>query len=251
MNTEFAIDINGIQRKIYMQTGFVDHADMRFPLHTHSMTEIHILICGKAALKCRNESIVMHEGDVLCVPAGVLHTYHSVEKAAKRITFFADRDVTPETLRKIKISQALIEMLCREIGEYVLTGKDNKLKPLLSYICADLFPEDLPRAQIPLSNRRLMIEDFFSRRYSESVTLEDLAKDLMLSRKQTEREVKRFTGNTFSEELSKRRLNAAMILLQTTNLPLTKIGELVGYASYSGLYKAMKRRNGSFSRDGC
>ena len=102
-----------------------------------------------------------------------------------------------------------------------------------------------------MSNRQLLIEDFFSRKYSESITLEDLAKDLILSCKQTEREVKRFTGNTFNEELSKRRINAAMILLQTTNLPLARIGEMVGYASYSGLYKALKRRNGKLSGDGC
>ena len=62
----------------------------------------------------------------------------------------------------------------------------------------------------------------------------------MLSHKQTEREVKRFTGNTFVREMSKRKIEAAVILSQTTNLSLTEISELVGYTSYCGFYKAYK-----------
>ena len=77
--------------------------------------------------------------------------------------------------------------------------------------------------------------------YNKNITLDDLAKELMLSKKQAEREVQRTTGNTFTKELSKRRINAAVILTQTTSLPLTKISTLVGYSSYCGFYKAYKR----------
>ena len=69
-----------------------------------------------------------------------------------------------------------------------------------------------------------------------------------LGNKQTEREVKRITGNTFTAELSKRRIEAAVALTQTTDLPLVKISELVGYSSYCGFYKAYKRIVASSSR---
>lgn len=62
----------------------------------------------------------------------------------------------------------------------------------------------------------------------------------MLSCKQTEREVKRITGNTFAGEMARRKIGAAIILLQTTNLPLTEISELVGYSSYSGFTRLIK-----------
>ena len=72
-------------------------------------------------------------------------------------------------------------------------------------------------------------------------SIKDLSKELMLSPKQTEREVKRITGNSFAKELSKRKLSAAVILSQTTNLTLAEISELVGYTSYCGFYKAYRK----------
>ena len=214
MSTEFVIDINNSPTKVYMQIGFFNHKDISFPLQ---------------------------EGDVLCVPANMLHQYQSFEKNSKRISFFVDCENHPKIVSKITFSKPVLSLLCNEIQEYVLTGKDNKLKPLLSYICCDFFIEKTKKTLSPITNRELIIDDFFREKYSSNVTVGDLAKELMLSNKQTEREIKRITGNTFIGELSKRRMNAAIMLSQTTNLSLTKISELVGYSSYSGFYKAYKR----------
>ncbi len=158
--------------------------------------------------------------------------------------FFIHCDISPETTNKISLPQAILSLLCKDIQEYVLTGKDHKLKPLLSYICSDFFNKETKKTLIPITSRELIIEDFFSKRYNSNPTLDDLARELMLSPKQTEREVKRITGNAFATKLAKRKINAAFILSQTTNLPLTKISELIGYSSYSGFYKAYKKYSG-------
>lgn len=241
MNTEFVIDINGSKASVYMQTGFFNHKDMAFPLHKHPMDEIHILLSGTAVLKCNKGEIALKEGDVLYVPASMLHTYQSFEKASKRMTFFIDCENHSQTVSKITFPQVVFSLLCKEIEEYVLKGKDGKLKPLLSYICSDFFVEEAKKALSPITNRELIIDDFFTGRYNSNVTLNDLSRELMLSNKQTERVVKKITGNTFSGELAKRRMDAAVVLTQTTKLPLAKISELVGYSSYSGFYKAYKR----------
>jgi len=241
MNTEFVIDINNAPTKVYMQIGFFDHKEMAFPLHKHPLVEMHILLSATAVLKCDEDEIPLREGDVLCVPANILHQYQSFEKNSKRISFFVDCENHPKTVSKITFSQPVLSLLCNEIQEYVLTGKDNKLKPLLSYICCDFFAAKTKKTLSPMTNRELIIDDFFREKYSSNVTLGDLAKELMLSNKQTEREIKRITGNTFTGELSKRRMNAAVMLSQTTNLSLAEISELVGYSSYSGFYKAYKK----------
>ena len=241
MNTEFVIDINGFIANIYMQTGFLNHKDMSFPLHKHPLTEMHILLSGRAVLRCNDDDIILQEGDVLCIPANVLHSYHYFDKDSKRITFFIDSGNRSVKTNKITFPKEILPLLCKEIEGYVLSAKDNKLKPLLSYICSDFFEEKNKKTPSPITNRKLIIDDFFRERYNSNATLDDLAKELMLSPKQTEREVKRITGNTFVGELAKRKINAAVILSQTTNLPLTKISELVGYSSYSGFYKAYKK----------
>lgn len=241
MNTEFIIDINGSQSKIYMQIGFFDHKDIDYPLHKHLFIEMHIFLNGNAILHCDKEDIHLQAGDVLYVPANMPHKYQSFDKDSKRITFLIDHDNHPKSPIKTTVPKDFLSLLCNEIQEYVLTGKDSKLKPLLSYICSDFFITETKKPRIPITNRELIIDEFFSKKYNANVTLDDLAQELMLSHKQTEREVKRITGNTFVGELSKRRIDAAIMLTQTTNLPLTKISELVGYASYCGFYKAYKR----------
>ena len=241
MNREFTIDINGKETNVYMQIGFFSHEDMSYPLHTHIFAEMHIFLNGSAVLKCDNDNISIKEGDVLIVPADMPHQYYSIEKNAKRITFLIERNCN--TICKMSVLKPLLALLCDEIQDYVLSGRCCKLKALLSYICSDFFVEETTCSAIPITNRKLIIEEFFSKKYNSDVSLDDLAKELMLSKKQTAREVKKFTGNTFVGELSKRKINAAVILSRTTNLPLAKISEIVGYSSYSGFYKAYKNNN--------
>ena len=140
----------------------------------------------------------------------------------------------------MSLPKSLLSLLCKEIQDYALTGRDSKLKALLSYICSDFLVVETEKVKNPITNRELIIEEFFAKKYNSNATLDDLARELMLSHKQTEREVKKFTGNTFVGEMSKRRIKAAIMLSQTTNLSLTEISKLVGYTSYCGFYKAYK-----------
>ena len=241
MNTEFIINVNDFEAKIYMQIGFFNHGDISYPMHKHLFGEIHVFLSGNATL-CYNESKTeLSTGDVLYMPADIEHKYQNFSKDAKRITFLIDRENNSALPTKSTLPSGFLPLLCYEIEEYVRTGRDGKLKPLLSYICSSFFVSGTKKSLIPITNRELIIEEFFSKKYNSNVTLDDLAKELMLSRKQTEREVKRITGNTFIGELSKRRIDAAILLTQTTSLPLVKISEIVGYSSYCGFYKAYKR----------
>ena len=240
MNTEFVIDINGCETKIYMQIGFFDHKDLCYPSHKHLFVEMHIFLSESAIMQCDKENITLQEGDVLFIPANMLHKYQSFKEDSKRISFLLDCGSNCKTPSKMSLPNALLSLLCKEIQDYALTGRDSKLKALLSYVCSDFLTIETEKTKVPIANRELIMEEFFTKKYNTNATLDDLARELMLSHKQTEREVKRFTGNTFVREMSKRKIEAAIILSQTTNLSLTEISELVGYTSYCGFYKAYK-----------
>jgi len=182
------------------------------------------------------------------VPANMPHQYLHFDRESKRISFLVDCIGGAASPIKTSVSKDFLSLLCIEIKEYVFFGKDSKLKPLLSYICSDFFVSEQKKTMSPIKNRELIMDEFFSKKYNSCVRLEELAKELGLGNKQTEREVKRITGNTFAAELSKRRIEAAVALTQTTDLPLVKISELVGYSSYCGFYKAYKRIVASSSR---
>ena len=240
MNNEFIIDINGYKTKIYMQIGFFNHKYLCYPLHKHLFVEMHIFLNGTAIMQCNKEDILLHEGDVLFIPANMLHKYHSFREDSKRISFLLDCNSHHKTPNKSFLPNALLSLLCKEIQDYALTGRDSKLKALLSYVCSDFLTIETEKTKVSITNRELIIEEFFAKKYNTNATLDDLARELMLSHKQTEREVKRFTGNTFVREMSKRKIEAAIILSQTTNLSLNEISKLVGYTSYCGFYKAYK-----------
>ena len=240
MINEFIIDISGSKTKIYMQIGFFDHKDLCYPLHKHLFIEMHIFLRGTAIIHCDKEDILLQEGDVLFIPANMLHEYQSFGEDSKRISFLFDCGNNCKTPSKTSLPKALLSLLCKEIQDYALTGRDSKLKSLLSYICSDFLAIETEKTKIPVTNRELIIEEFFTKNYNSNATLDDLASELMLSHKQTEREVKRFTGNTSVGEMSKRKIEAAIMLSQTTNLSLTEISKLVGYTSYCGFYKAYK-----------
>ena len=239
MNREFTIDIGGRDLKIYMQSGFFEHEEMSYPLHRHSLPEVHILLGGEAVLTAAGEETALYTGDVLVIPASCLHRYESFSEGAKRLSFFLALPSIPVSCLHATIPTAMLPLLASEIEAYALRGRDGKLRALLSYICAEFAETEHPIT--PLSSRELIIETFFSEQYNRPVTVDDLARELMLSKKQTEREVKRVTGKTFLGELSERRINAAILLSETTDHTLSRISEMVGYASYCGFYKAYQR----------
>ena len=161
MNTEFSIDLNGTLTNVYMQVGFFEHNDISYPEHAHPLTEIHILLCGSARLNCNGDSVLMNEGDVVCIPPYAPHAYEPGQTDIKRCTFFVEHGKNNKYVKKASYSKVITELLREEIEKYVVTGNDNKLKPLLSYICSDFFEGDRKKTQIQLANRKLLIYNFF------------------------------------------------------------------------------------------
>ena len=85
-----------------------------------------------------------------------------------------------------------------------------------------------------------MLLRYLDSNYNENITLASLAKIVGLSPKQVQRIIQNETGNTFLEELTARRMQAARYLEENTDMSATEIAHYVGYNSYSGYWKARK-----------
>ena len=103
-----------------------------------------------------------------------------------------------------------------------------------------LFTEE-PVAVDKIEDYAFIIEEFLKVNYARDVKLSDLAAELNLSETHTERLVKKYTGNTFRQELAEIRIKMAQMLLSSTDMTMAEISEYVGYNSYSGFYKAYKK----------
>lgn len=91
--------------------------------------------------------------------------------------------------------------------------------------------------------RSLFVDQYFLGGY-DSQSLEDLAKRLSLSTRQTQREIIRYYGMTFREKSAESRMDVAGLLLDETDEPIAAIAGRVGYASPEHFSAAFRRRYG-------
>ena len=85
----------------------------------------------------------------------------------------------------------------------------------------------------------VIIEEYFLYQY-RSLSLEDLAKRLGLSTRQTERLLQKQYGKTFLQKKTEARMSAAAILLSNAECSITSIAEELGYSSIEHFTSAFR-----------
>jgi AraC-like DNA-binding protein len=87
---------------------------------------------------------------------------------------------------------------------------------------------------------RLLVQ----RRYGEHLTVEVVAKTLASSPRQLQRAYAQFSDSTFHEDLTARRMDAAIELLSRPAIPVQDVARRVGYCQPSHFARAFRRRYG-------
>lgn len=238
MNTsELTIQIGKTNVKIFMQAGFFYYASMLTPLHNHTYAEIHFIERGTCDFYIGDMLLHPQAGDVLAIPAGVFHYYTAVSPDLRHCAFQA---VLPlKEFKRFSTHLRLLTEMLDLIDGFRRTGRSTRLSCHLALLCS-YFVEDRPEIVPRIEDRELLIYEFFSTQYNKDVTLADLAEQLSLSKKQTERMVKKYTGHSFRAEITRRRINAAIQLMNIQDISLSEVAARVGYKSYSGFWKAYK-----------
>lgn len=89
---------------------------------------------------------------------------------------------------------------------------------------------DVPVRSRPTDKASVIIEEYFLYQY-RSLSLEDLAKRLGLSIRQTERLLQKQYGKTFLQKKTEARMSAAAMLLSNTECSITSVAGELGYSS--------------------
>ena len=127
---------------------------------------------------------------------------------------------------------ALLQQLILLITRHYKTPLALHKPPSLS---ASLHPDDLTY---------LTIEEAFLYDY-KNLTLDTLAKQVNLGKRQTERLLQKHYNKTFSQKKTEARMSAACLLLQKTNLSIATIAEELGYSSSEHFTHAYKKYYGT------
>ena len=238
MNNELILKIGSKNRKVLFQNGFYAHTVQSTRLHKHNCAEIHVVAKAHSALIVDGKTHTLVDGDIVLVPRETSHCFKDINYEHKSAGFQVDYPFNSLAIKNIP--RELASEFLKEIDLCAAGGDYTRIAAYVCLFCSYFF-EDTTLNISPITDYSFLIEEFFSNRYSEDVHLRDLAETLHLSERQTERLVIKYTGKPFRKELATVRLQTAKFLLSTTKMTPTAVCEYVGYQSYAGFFKAMKK----------
>ena len=241
MHNELAIRTPHGDFSAFLQLGFYENISCR-RFHNHNYVEVHLVLDGSSVLMIGDEKYEIKSGEMLVIPKRALHACVSQDETtlhtAFQINYSTKNDITRAEV--IPVEEDTVRRFFAEIKECRKTEDYTLISAYISLFCCRFFKDGRLESN-ELTNHGFTIHEFFANRYNEDVTLADLAQVLHLSERQAERLVIEYMGKTFRKTLSSTRVMIAKQLLRSSDMSLSEIAEYVGYRSYAGFWKAMKK----------
>jgi AraC-like DNA-binding protein len=237
------------------------------PIHYHiGFCEIYLFLEGNVNYHVHTESYKLSYGDLLLIPAGIMHwpEMKDITGPYKRMFLW----ISQKYIKKLSTENTDL-LQCFESGKTLLhlSGKEVlKLKSLMEELIQlnkSQFGEDVLRASllsqimvnicILLKNtkpsakstgRLQAIVDYIDSELSNSMlSVAKIAQRFYLSKSALSRAFTKGMGITPYQYITKRRLNTAMQMLSNGENPLN-VSNAVGYANYSAFYRAFVKEFG-------
>jgi len=212
-------------------------------LHKHLYAEIIMMEAGSLNYQVGDQHFIVNTNEFLVIPSMVFHKPNIIgTETANMITIQIDYAFLEPAV--YSSSPGIFTELLTELKKTYQTGCCGRSSAYLSQILSPLLCSNRQKL-VPLQDRRYIIHEYLSYHYAENITLSDVARELNLSVKHVARLIIKYTGNSFRQEIPRKRIEAAQYLQATADLSLEEIAEQVGYHSYSSFWKALRK----FSQD--
>jgi len=238
-----------------------------FPYHSHAEYELHVVTQGSCNIHFEDEAVILSEGSCCVILPNVYHTLVIAPDAVLHsscLKFFIQNRNNRAEGDNIAISSSkynlwmddgsLITHIKNATGELDSDHLFRQIK--LRAIFTELFIDVMRSISVPENNsssetvdqsvlrRRSCIEYFFNMNFSKQITIDDLANELCVGRRQTSREVRRYFGMSFKEKHIKTRMGVAKRFLEQSNSSLERIALSVGYEALASFSMMFKRHTG-------
>ena len=245
---------------------YVEHSSIRiwpsdvashFENHLHSAIEIILPHRGVSTYQLSEETFHVQPGEVLIIPSGCPHTLTETSDTLRYLLLFESNpfltlrdmpsihdmmqkpiylhdDSSPLQQQVIQLLNQVVECYFRKeplwnsqcysylLQVYVLLGRDYLRRTA----------PQTPAAQRSIDSEIMNSAiTFINQHYMQDISLDDVASFAGFSKYYFSRTFKQFSGSSFSEFLTQKRLNVASDLLVRTNQPIRDIAESAGFGS--------------------
>lgn len=193
--------------------------DMAGHSHSKNSYELHYIIDGEGVLKTDNKSYTLSKGDFFVTGPNIYHQQSTnKKKPLKEIFIYLQTD--GQKTNDILVSTFLSTHFCfsKEYGlqslfENILNENDEKkfgyesavgavMQLLLTHITRIYAPHfnDIPSINQNLNDRRFLIIEKAFIENPENITLSELAEEIGLCERQTQRLLQKYYGKSFKEK---------------------------------------------------
>ena len=248
-----------------------DEAD-EYESHFHSAVEVLIPLKGTISVWSETNEWLLQAGELMIIPAGLRHGFRMDADSERELLLYE-----PNGVFSLKEFSAFRQMMAqpiylplthpcvekvREIFFQIISihrsgalMRNMRNYALLLEVYATLGEHYLSTAATPAEintlQRQLSGEDAFNRaldylnkNYMDDVTLDSLAAYAGFSRYTLSRMFRQHTGYTFTQCLSKRRVDMAMELLASTRIPVTQVALQCGFNSIATFNRVFREVRG-------
>lgn len=244
-----------------------------YALHKHS--DIEIVLCMKSGYRVTIGETVYNitKGDILFIPSSSVHAVQSIGKHAAMFVFLFDLSVVSflhtGDIGNSLLSQPIYLTSDRDsekynllyssffyiITQYFSDGAMSEFainSALLSIICVlgnnsgqPLTPSD---RKIEGYDRFATLLSYIDMHCNENLTLDQISSKAGFSKYHFDRVFKKYTGVTYYEYLSGKRIQSAKDMLQT-NMSVSEIANKTGFNSLTSFSRAFKKVTGCSPSD--
>ena len=244
---------------------YIEHSSIRvwssdvagyFPTHTHSAIEIILPQQGVSVYQMTNEMYHVHPGEILIIPSGYAHALTESQETRRYLLLFEPnpllnlRDMPsitammqqPIYLREGSELQPQVEQLLMQVVDCYTEREPMWNTQCYSYLMQmyAMLGRHYLRATEPrhyAAGRKIdsaimnSAITYINEHYMDDVSLEDVAVFAGFSKYYFSRVFKQFSSMSFSEYLTRKRLNVATDLLVRTKQSVREIAEASGFGS--------------------
>ncbi len=243
-----------------------------YETHFHSAVEVIINLKGKIRVWAEEEEWLLHEGELILIPAGIRHGFQMEPDSERELLLyepngvFTLKDFSSFRQMMAKPLALLQDHPCREAvrdiffeiidihrsGTLMRNMRNYSLLLKAYAILGENYLATMATpAEINMLQRQMSGEDAFNRaldylnkNYMDDVTLDSLSSYAGFSRYTLSRMFRQHTGVTFTQYLSHRRVAMAMELLASTKMPVTQVALQCGFNSIATFNRVFREVRG-------
>lgn len=265
--------LNGIKETVLYKEieGFKlhDNTDYEtYPSHWHTPIEIIMPIENDYEVAGKNESYILHEGDILLINSGVVHGMPSMSRGERLILQVdisplhnvADIESTLSTIPQIllltasnataiheRLKELMLEIYQEYFGDSLLTSAAiyYRVIEMLVLVGREFTgmrssEDSVLSKQKEHTEKFMMICNYIHEHCTEDLCLDDVASLAGFSKYHFSRLFKNFTGLSFYKYLNKKRIEQAEKLLVDPALSITEVALQSGFSSLSAFIRMFK-----------